>query len=93
MTDIRYATNGELYEIYKTDTKAQKYAALEEMAAKQTKTFYDQMREKWVGKTIMYRGEWHTVVDVDHNGGILIDLADSVKNDTAIKPSDIEAIR
>lgn len=32
MTDIRYATNGELYEIYKTDTKAQKYAALEEMA-------------------------------------------------------------
>lgn len=32
MTDIRYATNGELYEIYKTDTKAQKYAVLEEMA-------------------------------------------------------------
>ena len=75
------------------ETKARNDARCAEMAAKQTKTFYDQMREKWMGKTVMYRGEWHTVVDVDHNGGILIDLADSVKNNTAIKPSDIEAIR
>lgn len=55
-------------------------------------SYVEKQRKLWVGHKVKFAGAWYTVVDVDHNGGILIDLADEYKNDTAVCYSDIEEI-
>lgn len=42
------------------------------------------LRRKWIGKTVFYRGEKHTVVDVDYNGVLLIDLPNDYNDTTAV---------
>ena len=41
-------------------------------------------RRKWVGKTVSYKGQKHTVVAVDYNGGLLIDLPNDYNDTTAV---------
>ena len=42
------------------------------------------MRKKWIGKPVWYKGNKYTVVDVDYNGGLLIDLPNDYNDTTAV---------
>lgn len=44
-----------------------------------------QMRAEWTGRKVIYQGEQHTVVDVDYNGGLLIDRETMYNKTTAIE--------
>lgn len=35
--------------------------------------YIDSLKEKWIGKKVEFCGSVYTVVDVDYNGGLLID--------------------
>lgn len=37
------------------------------------KEYIEELKEKYVGKPVVYEGKSYTVVDVDYNGGLLID--------------------
>ena len=45
-----------------------------------------QLRVEWTGRKVIYQGEQHTVVDVDYNGGLLIDRETMYNKTTAIEP-------
>lgn len=38
------------------------------------KEHVERMKRDWIGKKVMYRGKVHTIVDVDCNGILHIDL-------------------
>lgn len=44
------------------------------------------LRAEWNGRKVIYQGEQHTVVDVDYNGGLLIDRETMYNKTTAIAP-------
>ena len=52
------------------------------------KDYIISMREKYVGAVVYYDGEKHTVVDVDYNGGLLIDKRAQFTETTAVSPTD-----
>lgn len=54
------------------------------------KDYITNMKKEWIGKEVSFRGEKHTVVDVDYNGGLLIDLADQFKETTAVAPHHLD---
>lgn len=35
--------------------------------------YIENMKAEWIGKKVLYKGTEYTVVDVDYNGGLLID--------------------
>lgn len=43
------------------------------------------LKEKWVGRKITYEGKYFNVVDVDHNGMLLIDRKTEFADTTAIE--------
>lgn len=45
-------------------------------------------KSEYVGRKVLYKGEKHTVVDVDYNGGLLIDLPTQFTETTAISRFD-----
>lgn len=45
-----------------------------------------ELRAEWNGRKVIYQGEQHTVVDVDYNGALLIDLETMYNKTTAIEP-------
>ena len=45
-----------------------------------------ELRAEWTGRKVIYQGEQHTVVDVDYNGGLLIDKKATFTETTAIAP-------
>ena len=36
--------------------------------------YIDKLKKEWIGKKVMYDGTPHTIVDVDYNGILHIDL-------------------
>lgn len=36
------------------------------------KEYIEEKKEKWIGKEVSYKGKKYKVVDVDYNGGLLI---------------------
>lgn len=42
------------------------------------------LREEWIGKKVMYQGNVHTIVDVDYNGILHIDLPSAHNDTTAV---------
>ena len=44
----------------------------------------ESLRAKWIGQTVIYEGEKHTVIDVDYNGYLLIDKPAEFTETTAI---------
>ena len=48
------------------------------------KEFIERMRSKWIGKEVSYKGETFTVVDVDYNGSLMINLPSQFNQTTAI---------
>lgn len=51
-----------------------------------------QKREKWIGKRVRYEGKEYNVVDVDYNGGLLIDKKSEFTDDTAISEVMVEVL-
>ena len=35
--------------------------------------YIENLKAKWIGKNVKYEGKMYKVVDVDYNGGLLID--------------------
>ena len=52
----------------------------------------DNMKREWVGKKVRFRGKTHTVVDVDYNGSLMIDLPNQYNQTTAVSIGMIERI-
>ena len=48
------------------------------------KEYHQKEREHFTGLRITYKGEPHTIVDVDYNGALLIDLPTQYTSTTAI---------
>ena len=46
----------------------------------------EKLRKEWTGRKVKYHGEQYTVVDVDYNGGLLIDKKATFTETTAIAP-------
>ena len=42
-------------------------------------------RKEWIGKKVTYEGKHYTVVDVDYNGGLLIDKPAQFTDTTAVE--------
>lgn len=48
------------------------------------KDWIAEKRKEWVGKKVTYEGKQYTVVDVDHNGALLIDKPAQFTDTTAV---------
>ena len=46
-------------------------------------------RQKWTGRAVVYEGKKYTVVDVDYNGGILINKPAEFTETTAVSRHDL----
>ena len=44
----------------------------------------EEMKKKWIGKKVLFEGIPYTVVDVDYNGGLLIDKKAAFTDTTAV---------
>lgn len=42
------------------------------------------LKQAWIGKKVVYDGEIFTVIDVDYNGGLLIDKPAQFTDTTAV---------
>lgn len=49
--------------------------------------YIEAKRKYWIGKTVLYEGEFYTVKGVDYNGGLLIDKPAQFTDTTAIAES------
>lgn len=48
------------------------------------KDWIAEKRKEWVGKKVTYEGKQYTVIDVDYNGGLLIDKPSQFTDTTAV---------
>lgn len=44
----------------------------------------EELKHKWVKKKVIYEGKEYTVVDVDYNGGLLIDKRNRYNDTTSV---------
>ncbi len=56
------------------------------------KDYIKQKRDKWIGKRVRYEGKEYNVIDVDYNGGLLIDKKGEFTDDTAISELMVEEV-
>lgn len=56
------------------------------------KDYIKQKRDKWIGKRVRYDGKEYNVIDVDYNGGLLIDKKGEFTDDTAITEEMVEEV-
>ena len=56
------------------------------------KEFIESQRAMWVGSVVRYRGIEYTVVDVDYNGGLLIDKKAEFTDTTAVSKFQLDAV-
>lgn len=49
-------------------------------------------RKEYIGRACTYKGEPHTIVDVDYNGAIMIDLKSQFNDTTAIYKFDPDLV-
>ena len=52
----------------------------------------ENMKKEWIGKKVRFRGDLYTVVDVDYNGSLMIDLPNQYNQTTAVSVGMIERI-
>lgn len=52
----------------------------------------EELRSELIGREISYKGERHTIVDVDYNGSILIDKPARFTDTTAVEIHLIERV-
>lgn len=52
----------------------------------------EQKRQEWIGQIVLYDHWFYTVVDVDMNGGILIDKKAEFTDTTAVSETDIKVV-
>ena len=48
------------------------------------RNYIEKMKAKWIGKKVRFEGNEYTVVDVDYNGGLLINKKAEYTETTAI---------
>ena len=48
------------------------------------------MKSEWIGKKVLFNGNEYTVVDVDYNGALLIDMKAEFTATTAVLPTQVE---
>ena len=48
------------------------------------KQYIQEMKAKWTGKKVSYQGDIFTVVDVDYNGGLLLNKKTKYTDTTAV---------
>ena len=46
--------------------------------------YIDQQKKIWIGRKVIFKGQTHTVIDVDYNGILLIDLPAQFTPETAV---------
>ena len=46
--------------------------------------YIENMKREWTGRTVRYEGKEYTVVDVDYNGGLLINKPARFTETTAV---------
>lgn len=51
-----------------------------------------EMRSEWIGRTVQYNGSRHTVIGVDYNGMLLIDLSARFTDTTAVDPISVQVV-
>lgn len=56
------------------------------------KEYIEADRARWVGSVVRYRGHEYTVVDVDYNGGLLIDKKATFTDTTAVSRFSLDAV-
>lgn len=54
--------------------------------------FIDTLRLKWIGCQVEYNNNIYKVLDVDHNGMLLIDLPTPFTDTTAVEPFMVKLI-
>ena len=52
--------------------------------------YIDDLKQKWVGKIVSYQGERFRVVDVDYNGGLLINTPQRFTETTAVSTNQLD---
>jgi hypothetical protein len=51
-----------------------------------------ELKRKWVKKKVIYEGKKYTVVDVDYNGGLLIDKRNRYNDTTAVPEESVTEV-
>lgn len=46
--------------------------------------YIEAIKARWIGKKVIYKGRVYTVIDVDYNGALLIDLPAEYTATTAV---------
>lgn len=57
------------------------------------KEYIENLKSRWIGKSIEFESKRYKVVDVDYNGILLIDRRARFTETTAVAPRDIEEIK
>lgn len=54
------------------------------------KDYINKLKDKWIGKIVIYENKSYNVVDVDYNGMLLIDKKAKHTDTTAVSTSSVE---
>lgn len=54
--------------------------------------YIEDLKREWIGRRLWYKGHAHTVVDVDYNGSLMIDLPTEHNTTTALCKATSSAI-
>ena len=57
------------------------------------KDWIAELKRKWVAKKVIYEREEYTVVDVDYNGGLLIDKRNRYNDTTSVPEESVTAVK
>ena len=52
-----------------------------------------ELKRKWVTKKVIYEGKEYTVVDVDYNGGLLIDKRNRYNDTTSVPEESVMEVK
>lgn len=63
------------------------------MNYREYKEYIEEMKQRWIGKKVLYEGSGYTVVDVDYNGALLIDKPSQFNRTTAVSESMVKEIK
>lgn len=54
--------------------------------------YIKELKQKWIGQIVLYSSWFYTVVGVDANGALLIDLPTQFNETTAVSESDVQTV-
>ena len=52
----------------------------------------EKLKDRWIGKKVIFENKQYTVIDVDYNGALLINKKARMTDTTAVGVSDVKAI-